>query len=141
MILLPDELRTRLRAEARCNAEQPGHDPRSESRASLRPIAKFFNPLSPATWLVTELAQDGDTLFGLADPGFGCPELGYFSLREIEGIRLPYGLRIERDCAFVSMHPLSVWADMARRAGSILQAQTLLARSLMARPTDELPPP
>ena len=133
MILLPDELRAKLRAEARRSAEQPGHDP--------CPLAKFFNPLGPATWLVTELAQDGDSLFGLADLGFGCPELGYFSLREIEGIRLPYGLRIERECAFVTMHPLSVWAEMARRAGSILQAQTLLARSLTARRTDELPPP
>lgn len=133
MILLPDELRAKLRAEARRSAEQPGHDP--------CPLAKFFNPLGPATWLVTELAQDGDSLFGLADLGFGCPELGYFSLREIEGIRLPYGLRIERDCAFVTMDPLSVWAEMARRAGSILQAQTLLARSLTARRTDELPPP
>jgi hypothetical protein len=133
MILLPDELRAKLRAEARRSAEQPGHDP--------CPLAKFFNPLGPATWLVTELAQDGDSLFSLADLGFGCPELGYFSLREIEGIRLPYGLRIERDCAFVTMHPLSVWAEMARRAGSILQAQTLHARSLTARRTDELPPP
>jgi hypothetical protein len=133
MILLPDELRARLRAEARASAEVLGHDP--------CPIAKFFNPIGAATWLVTELGQDGDSLFGLVDLGFGCPELGYFSLREIEGIRLPYGLRIERDCAFVSMHPLSVWADMARRAGSILQAQTLLARSLTARRIDELPPP
>lgn len=141
MILLPDEWRARLRAQARISAETLGHDPCSESRASQQPIVKFFNPIGAATWLATELAQDGDTLFGLADLGFGCPELGYFSLREIEGIRLPFGLRIERDLAFTSLHPLSVWANMARRAGSIIQAQTILARSLTARPTDELPPP
>ena len=133
MILLSDELRAKLRAQARTSAETLGYDP--------CPVAKFFNPLGAATWLVTELAQDGDSLFGLADLGFGCPELGYFSLREIEAIRLPFGLRIERDLAFTSLHPLSVWADAARRAGSILQAQTFLARSLTARPTDELPPP
>ncbi|WP_176591869.1 DUF2958 domain-containing protein [Sphingobium sp. EM0848] len=133
MILLSDELRAKLRAQARTSVEILGHDP--------CPVAKFFNPFGAATWLVTELAQDGDSLFGLADLGFGCPELGYFSLREIESIRLPFGLRIERDLAFSSLHPLSVWADMARRAGSILQAQTFLARSLTARPTDELPPP
>ena len=133
MILLPDEWRARLRAQARISAETLGYDP--------CPLVKFFNPIGAATWLATELAQDGDTLFGLADLGFGCPELGYFSLREIEGIRLPFGLRIERDLAFASLHPLSVWANMARRAGSIIQAQTILARSLTARPTDELPPP
>ncbi|BAI97823.1 single-stranded DNA endonuclease [Sphingobium sp. TA15] len=133
MILLSYELRARLRAQARASAETLGSDP--------CPIAKFFNPLGAATWLATELARDGDTLFGLADLGFGCPELGYFSLREIEAIRLPFGLRIERDLAFTSLHPLSVWADTARRAGSILAAQSFLARSLTARPTDELPPP
>ena len=133
MILLSDELRARLRAQARARPEMLGSDP--------CPIAKFFNPLGAATWLVTELARDGDTLFGLADLSFGCPELGYFSLREIEAIRLPFGLRIERDLAFTSLHPLSVWADTARRAGSILAAQSFLARSLTARPTDELPPP
>lgn len=132
MMLLSDGLRAKLRAQARASGEITGHDP--------CPIAKFFNPLGAATWLVTEMAQDGDTLFGLADLGFGCPELGYFSLREIEAIRLPFGLRIERDLAFASLHPLSVWAETARRAGSIIQAQTLLARSLTARPTDELPP-
>lgn len=133
MILLSDELRARLRAQARVSAETLGFDP--------CPLAKFFNPIGTATWLVTELAWDGDTLFGLADLGFGCPEPGYFSLREIEAIRLPFGLRIERDLAFTSLHPLSVWADTARRAGSILAAQSFLARSLTARPTDELPPP
>ncbi|UXC89757.1 DUF2958 domain-containing protein [Sphingobium sp. RSMS] len=133
MILLSYELRARLRAQARASAEILGFDP--------CPLAKFFNPVGTATWLVTELARDGDTLFGLADLGFGCPELGYLSLREIEAIRLPFGLRIERDLAFTSLHPLSVWADTARRAGSILAAQSFLARSLTARPTDELPPP
>ncbi|BBD97410.1 DUF2958 domain-containing protein [Sphingobium amiense] len=133
MILLSYELRARLRAQARASAEILGFDP--------CPLAKVFNPLGAATWLVTELARDGDTLFGLADLGFGCPELGYFSLREIGTIRLPFGLRIERDLAFTSLHPLSVWAGTARRAGSILAAQSFLARSLMARPTDELPPP
>jgi len=133
MILLSDELRARLHAQARASAETLGFDP--------CPLAKFFNPLGAATWLATELAQDGDSLFGLADLGFGCPEMGYFSLREIEAISLPFGLRIERDLAFTSLHPLSVWADTARRAGSILAAQSFLARSLTARPTDELPPP
>lgn len=127
MILLPDPLRAMLRAQARTSAEMSGHDP--------CPIAKFFNSLGAATWLVTELAQDGDTLFGLADLGFGCPELGYFSLREIGAIRLSFGLRIERDQAFVTSHPLSVWADLARSTGSIVQAQIILARSL-TRPPD-----
>ncbi|KMS58243.1 DUF2958 domain-containing protein [Sphingobium cupriresistens] len=90
------------------------------------PVVKFFNPVGAATWLATELLEDGDTLFGLADLGFGCPELGYFSLREITEIRLPFGLRIERDIGFDAMVPLSEWAEAARGAGSIIHAQALI---------------
>ena len=77
--------------------------------------------------LVTELDSDGDTLFGLADLGMGCPELGSFSLAELAALRLPFGLRIERDLFFSTDRPLSVWADAARNAGSIAGAERLLA--------------
>jgi hypothetical protein len=90
------------------------------------PVVKFFNPAGPQTWLATELDADGDTLFGLADLGFGCPEMGSFSLREIEALRLPFGLTIERDRAFATPFPLSVWADTARRLGSIIAAEQQL---------------
>ena len=95
------------------------------SRASVRagqaepdpmPVVKLFNPLGAGTWLATELWEDGDTLFGLADLGFGCPELGAFSLRELTSLRLPYGLGIERDIGFAGLAPLSVWAATARKS-------------------------
>ena len=97
MILLPPEVRFALRANdinrrAAASADQPEPD--------AAPLLKLFNPLGSATWLATELGEDGDTLFGLADLGFGCPELGYFSLSEIRAIRLPYGLWIERQHGF-----------------------------------------
>jgi hypothetical protein len=125
MILLTPELRFALRANdisrRACDVEDNRFDP--------VPVVKLFNPVGAATWLATELAEDGDTLFGLADLGFGCPELGYFSLSEIAAVRLPYGLWIERDLSFESAFPLSVWTETARRAGSILWAQTLLRRA------------
>jgi hypothetical protein len=121
MILLTPDLRFALHANhiAGLIADRRGgdHDP--------VPLAKFFNPLGVATWLATELYADGDTLFGLADLGFGCPELGTFSLSEIASVRLPFGLGIERDLAFATTVPLSAWADGARRAGSILRAETI----------------
>jgi len=103
------------------------------------PVVKFFNPLGAATWLATELYDDEDTLFGLADLGFGCPELGCFSLSEIASVKLPFGLGIERDLGFSTTHPLSVWADTARWSGSILFAQTLLRRAAQGDGF-ELPP-
>ena len=87
------------------------------------PVLKLFNPMGPATWLATEIGSDDDTLFGLADLGFGCPELGYFSLREIAAIRLPFGLTIERDTEFSTDVPLSRWADEARASRSIIAAE------------------
>lgn len=125
MIDLPHALRFALRcndiSRRACEAKGERFDP--------PPVIKLFNPVGAATWLATELSEDGDALFGLADLGFGCPELGYFSLSEIASIRLPYGLFIERDIAFESDQPLSVWASWSRRAGSILWAQTLLRRA------------
>ncbi|GAI13029.1 unnamed protein product [marine sediment metagenome] len=59
---------------------------------------KFFTPDSNWTWYVTEF--DGkDLFFGLVD-GFE-KELGYFSLSELESVRGPLGLKIERDLHFV----------------------------------------
>lgn len=56
--------------------------------------AKFFSPYGIGDWYITEF--DGqDEMFGWADLGHG--ELGYISLRELEGANkngLPY---VERD--------------------------------------------
>ncbi len=132
MTLLTPMLRFALRANdisrRACDANGSRFDP--------APVVKFFNPLGSATWLATELDADNDTLFGLADLGFGCPELGCFSLSEIASVRLPYGLFIERDIGFEAMHPLSVWADAARRCGSITSAE----RELRLAAADPLPP-
>jgi DUF2958 family protein len=108
MILLTPELRDRLLS----NGRQRGVD--------LMPVVKLFNPVSAATWLATELDEDNDTLFGLADLGFGCPEIGPFSLLELASVRLPFGLGIERDLCFEGTFPLSVYAEAARMAGRIV---------------------
>jgi hypothetical protein len=84
------------------------------------PVVKFFNPVGAAIWLATELDEDNDTLFGLANLGFGCPELGSFSFSEMASVRLAFGLGIERDLCFEGTFPLSVYAEAARRAGRIV---------------------
>lgn len=113
MILLTDELRERLLANGR------------NGGADYVPVVKFFNPLGDGVWLATELDADGDTLFGLAD--LGCPELGSFSLEELESVHLSFDMGIERDIAFATDLPISVWAGAARRAGSIRDAERILA--------------
>lgn len=112
-----------LRAALLINGQNPGAD--------HVPVVKFFNPLGEGVWLATELDQDGDTLYGLAD--LGDPELGYFSFRDIASISLPWGLGIERDLLFTGMLPISVWAEAARQTGSIRAAETIVYAAARAK--------
>lgn len=63
-------------------------------------VAKFFNPCGAGTWYIIEYDGD-DTFFGYADLGDpDCAELGYISKSELESLRLPFGMYIERDIAW-----------------------------------------
>jgi hypothetical protein len=120
MILLTDDLRDRLLVNAR------------DRDTDHVPVVKFFNPLGEGVWLATELDADGDILFGLAD--LGHPELGSFSLEDLTSLRLPFGMGIERDILFQTDLPISVWAEAARRAGSIRAAERIVAAMSRTRP-------
>ena len=112
MILLTDTQRGRLLANGR------------DRDQDHIPVVKFFNPFGAGVWLATELDEDGDIMFGLADIGY--PELGSWSLNELRYIRLPFGMGIERDLLFTGDLPISVWANAARETGSIREAERLL---------------
>ena len=84
MLLLTQDHRARLIANG-------------QSRGDHAPVVKFFSPVGAATWLFSELDEDGDILFGLCDLGFGCPEMGSASLVEIAAVTLPFGLTIDFD--------------------------------------------
>jgi hypothetical protein len=74
-------------------------------------VLKFFDPCGRYTLYVLEGSrqQDGDLLlfgFCVSPLGPDCDELGYATLSQLEGIRGPLGLGIERDLYFKPM-PLS----------------------------------
>ncbi|WP_018898933.1 DUF2958 domain-containing protein [Rhizobium sp. 2MFCol3.1] len=108
MILLTPELRAQL---IRNNVEA--------READHIPVVKWFTPWANATWLVTEMEPDG-RCFGLCDVGHGTPELGYVSVEELESIKGPWGLRIERDLHFRATRPLSEYTIAARAAQRIV---------------------
>ena len=61
-----------------------------------RPIFKLFTPWSNCTWLVT--GEEDGILYGWGDLGMGCVEWGgLFSREEVEAIRGPLNMKIERD--------------------------------------------
>jgi len=83
------------------------------------PVVKFFNPCGAATWLFSELDEDGDTLFGLCDLGLDCVELGSASLAELSEFRGRFGLGIERDLHFKADKSLGDYAAEARQFNRI----------------------
>ena len=85
-----------------------------KDNADNKPWLKLFNPAGSGTWLISEIDDNNDTMFGLCDLGHGSPELGYVSLKELESLKLPFGLKIERDMYFEPTKSLSEYAKEAR---------------------------
>lgn len=84
------------------------------------PVVKLFCPWGAATWLLSEIdPEDEDIAFGLCDLGFGSPELGTVRLSELEAVRGPGGLRLERDRHFDAEMTLTAYADLARQTSRI----------------------
>ncbi len=90
----------------------------TQEEQDFTPVCKVFLPWTSGTWLLTEMDDEG-LAFGLADLGFGTPELGYISLDEIMEIKGPGGLRAERDIHWKASKPLSEYATESRQLGYI----------------------
>jgi len=58
--------------------------------------AKYFTPDSSWTWYCLEYCSESGDMFAWVDSGY-CQEYGYVNLREMESVRGPLGVRIERD--------------------------------------------
>ena len=73
---------------------------RQENVKNPHVIAKFFSPSGAATWFATEYYPEDNTCFGYVT-GLGHDEWGYFSITELESVKVPpFGLSIERDLHF-----------------------------------------
>jgi hypothetical protein len=71
-----------------------------EPERDHHPVLKRFNPVGPATWLVSAMEVNGDTLYGLCGLGLGGPELGYVSLDELKEVSAELAIGLERDVSF-----------------------------------------
>jgi hypothetical protein len=111
--LITDEQRAQLLANGRQSLDNENFDP--------PPVVKLFTPDAGATWLLTEIdPNDHDHAFGLCDLGQGFPELGYVNLAELQSVRGPLGLPVERDLHFTATQPISAYAREARLAERIV---------------------
>src|ERR1700736_5243428 len=117
MELLTSEIRERLLSNGRLRLE---FQTKGEAEPDFLPVVKLFTPDAGCTWLLTELdPEQPDIAFGLCDLGQGFPELGRVGLAELEALRGPGGLRIERDLFFKPVKTLQAYADEAAKRGSI----------------------
>jgi hypothetical protein len=112
--LLTQAIRTKMEANA---AISENSHLMPDVHIDHRPVVKLFNPTGAATWLLTEI--EGDIAFGLCDLGMGSPELGSVSITELEAIKGPLGIGIERDKYFTAEMTISEYAEAARASGSI----------------------
>lgn len=100
------------------------------SEPDFIPVVKLFTPDAQCTWLLSELdPEDPDIAFGLCDLGMGCPELGSVRISELESLRGPLGLAVERDLHFRTIFPLSVFARAAWNAGAITEDGSALTQA------------
>ena len=106
MKLLTEAQRTKLLA----NGTRRGAD--------HKPVVKLFNPCGAGTWLLSELDPEypNECGFGLADLGFGTPELGSIGLLEFD--RIPGTLRARyraRYSLYRRLFPIHLRRSRARR--------------------------
>lgn len=108
MELLTDEQRARLMA----NGERFDQD--------HVPVVKWFLPDMGAVWLVTHLDPNRpDVAHGLADLGYGMPEIGTFGVSELRELKGPAGESVQRDVHCELVFPVSEYAVAARKLGRI----------------------
>ena len=73
-------------------------------------VAKYFDAMGDWKWFLMNMDKDGDYCWGIVK-GHEV-EMGSFSMKELESIKLPFGLKIERDTLFEPMKASDVWAQL-----------------------------
>ena len=118
MMLLTKAQREQLLDNGRRQAAVKG----TPDEIDFHPVVKLFDPCGAATWLLTEIHPEDETVaWGLCDLGMGFPEFGTVSLTELAAIRGPLGLGIERDLYFKARGPISAYIDAAAKADRIVE--------------------
>ena len=64
-------------------------------------VAKYLNPAGKGTWYLMNTEPESDYAWGIVN--LFDIEMGSFTISELENIKLPFGLKIERDLYFEPM--------------------------------------
>ena len=75
-------------------------------------VAKYFDPVGSWKWFLMNMDKDGDYCWGIVEGNE--VEMGSFSMRELEDMKRPFGLGIERDTSFKPIRAKDVWDRLNR---------------------------
>ena len=89
MKLLTDELIEQFKKYPIGSQEELGMD--------AKILVKYFNPCGSGTWLITEAEKQSNDWLLWGYCNIFEWEWGYVSLKELENVKLPFDLHIERD--------------------------------------------
>lgn len=95
-------------------------DTSNKSMDEIKIVMKLFNPIGAGTWYIYEkLNEDHYMAFvNLGDPV--CAEMGTVSMQELMSLRLPLGMKIERDMHFEPLkHTLKTVYDVIKGNGHV----------------------
>ena len=73
-------------------------------------VAKYFDPMGDWKWFLMNKKKDDSYCWAIVK-GHEV-EMGSFSIDELESIKLPFGLGIERDTLFEPMKAKDVWEQL-----------------------------
>lgn len=104
------------------NAFAKQGDTSNKSTKEIKVVCKLFNPIGAGTWYLYERDQNEPDIFwcfaNLGDPTFA--ECGTVSLSELMDLRLPFGMKIERDMHFPTLKKsLSDVIDTVKGGGHV----------------------
>ena len=101
MRLMTKEIETKAQAQY----------PKGSDLDGQKVVAKFFDPCGSWSWyVINQDPEDPDYLWGIVK-GYEV-EIGSFSLAELQAIKRPWGLGIERDLHFRPILAKDVWEKL-----------------------------
>lgn len=94
------------------------HKNKNKPLDKISPVVKLFTPDANATWLIYEIdSLNQDLVYAICDLGHGCVEIGMISISEIQQIRGPFKLKVEKDKYFHADKSVNQYLSLANKNG------------------------
>ena len=75
-------------------------------------VAKFFNPVGMGTWYLMNKSPEDGYCWGIVD--LMAVEVGSFMIEELEELKLPMGMKIERDTSFQPINAEKLFEELVK---------------------------